>query len=82
MPVGSDFHIIFHTGGQDYISQSFELVFEAGTTRLCQVIPIIDDNDPEPDEPFTVEIRIPGNPTISTTVLIIDDGMYVRILCY
>ena len=38
----------------------------------------MDDNDPEPDEPFTVEIRIPGEPTITTTVTIIDDdGMSV-----
>jgi hypothetical protein len=67
-------------GGQDYISQSFELIFEAGTTRLCQRIPIVDDNDPEPDEPFTVEIRIPGEPTITTTVTIIDDDAECPVL--
>lgn len=53
--------------------QNFQLTFEPGDTRVCRVIPIVDDTNPEPNESFTVTITVPGSSPISTTVTIIDD---------
>ena len=53
--------------------QDFQLTFPPGTTRECTLIPIIDDSVPEDNEFFTIRVSIPGGPTITTTVTIIDD---------
>ena len=63
----------------DYSPQSFQLTFQAGSTRMCIDIRIDDDRDPEDDERFCV--IIPASREVNpgaqnkTVVTIIDDGM-------
>ena len=57
----------------DYRIQAISVTFDPETTRQCVDASIIDDSDPENDETFGVDFRIPGEPTIQSTVTIIDD---------
>ena len=60
----------------DFRPTSFDLVFEAGSTRMCINIVIVDDRIPEDNETFIVEmIATPEvDPGPETTVTIRDNG--------
>ena len=71
----------FHAGGQDYGMLSTELVFTASTMQLCEVITIIDDDDVECDDVFTVELNttdsnvdIPSDRESSNVSIALDDS--------
>ena len=66
------------SGGVDYRPQSFDLTFVAGSTRVCTSVEIEDDDDPEDDEMFMIDIipnpRADPGPDGDTKVTILDNG--------
>ena len=65
------------TAGSDYESISGTLEFADGESEKCITVPIIDDDEPEEDEYFTVKLSKPKGCELgawnTTTVIIIDD---------
>lgn len=51
--------------GKDYIYTCGKLDFVAGETRKDVVVPIIDDNEWEPDENFYIRLTAPGGDDVS-----------------
>ena len=55
------------TGGSDYTQTTSDLTFDAGTSRACAEIPIVDDNLSESPEVFTVSVVPDGDPGVIVT---------------
>lgn len=62
---------LHHAGREDYVPFVRELYLNAGTSRECIAITILEDEVPEPDETFTISIV---SFDASTVVIIRDDG--------
>ena len=48
-----------HAEGEDYSGREFAVIFPAGVTQSSCKIPIIHDEDFEPDEMFSLTLEIP-----------------------
>ncbi|MBU6950260.1 Calx-beta domain-containing protein [Hahella sp. HN01] len=65
------------TSGEDYVAASGSVTFEPGETEKTIAIEIIDDEDEEADEPFTVRITATENGVVASAVgtVVIRNGM-------
>ena len=65
------------TGGVDFSTANVQVTFMPGQTRRCVNIPFTNDNVPEGDEMFNVEIQnstdVSSRPPSTTKITIIDD---------
>lgn len=69
-------HLLIPPAGQDYVDPGvLTLRFEAGDTRQCITIEILDDNMLEQEECFFVDLvpTVPGLETNTTKIQINDD---------
>jgi len=76
--------------GIDYVSDPYNVTFNAGETEVTLIISIIDDNILESNENFNVtvnpvslpiEVFVASNTGYATVIIVDDDGTYICILC-
>ncbi len=59
--------------GSDYTTTAGTLTFTAGQTQNTVSVPIADDNTPESDENFSLQLTSANTNTVSATATILDD---------